>query len=80
MGAPSCAHSAVFFGGTWFFSENTRMTPNPTPGQHWLAEGQRLLAQGNFDGAGELLVRARDEAGTRLAAHNLIEQHFPLLS
>ena len=56
------------------------MTPNPTPGQHWLAEGQRLLAQGNFDGAGELLVRARDEAGTRLAAHNLIEQRFPLLS
>lgn len=33
-----------------------------------------------MDAAGQILVRARDTAETRLAAHNLIEADFPLLS
>lgn len=56
------------------------MNPNPIPGPEALAEGRRLLAQGELDRAGELLARARDERDTRLAAHNLIERHFPRLS
>jgi len=56
------------------------MTNDLTPGQRWLAEGEHLLAQGEHARAGEALTRARDERDTRLAAHNLIERHFPLLS
>ncbi|OJU89487.1 MAG: methyltransferase type 12 [Burkholderiales bacterium 66-5] len=56
------------------------MTQTITQGQHWLSEAERLLAQGDRAGAGELLVRARDERDTRLAAHRLIEREFPLLS
>ncbi|MFD2378071.1 class I SAM-dependent methyltransferase [Ottowia pentelensis] len=40
-----------------------------------LQEGQQRLAVGDRAGASVALVRARAHAATRLAAHNLIEQH-----
>ena len=38
------------------------------------------MASGDMAAAGELLTAARDVAATRLAAHNIIEAQFPLLS
>lgn len=40
-----------------------------------LARGQALLAAGDRAGATALLTAARQQAATRLAAHNLIERH-----
>lgn len=45
-----------------------------------IAEAQALMNRGELEAAGQLLVQARDVAATRLPAHNLIEEHFPLLS
>ena len=45
-----------------------------------MAEAQALMNRGELEAAGQLLVQARDVAATRLPAHNLIEEHFPLLS
>ena len=45
-----------------------------------IAEAQALMNRGELEAAGQLLVQARDVAVTRLPAHNLIEEHFPLLS
>jgi SAM-dependent methyltransferase len=45
-----------------------------------VAEAQDLMARGDLDAAGQLLAAARDVPATRLAAHNLIERHFPALS
>ena len=44
-------------------------------GQRLLHEGRRLLAQGDRVGAAQVLVRARDERDTLLAAHALIEDN-----
>ncbi|MDO5086344.1 MAG: class I SAM-dependent methyltransferase [Comamonadaceae bacterium] len=40
-----------------------------------LAQGQRLLAQGQAEAAAAALMQARQHPATRLAAHNLLEQH-----
>lgn len=45
-----------------------------------IAQAQCLMANGDQQAAGELLLAARDVAATRLAAHNVIEAHFPALS
>lgn len=45
----------------------------PSLGHDLLQEGQRLLAQGDREGAAQVLTRARDERETLLAAHALIE-------
>ena len=45
-----------------------------------IAEAQGLMARGDFDAAGQLLIAARDMPASRLAAHNLIEREFPSLS
>ncbi len=45
-----------------------------------LAQARTLLERGDLEGAGPLLVEARDAPATRLAAHNLIERRFPALS
>lgn len=45
-----------------------------------LAQARTLLERGDLEGAGPLLVEARDAPATRLAAHNLIERRFPTLS
>lgn len=47
----------------------------PTLGQRLLQEGQQRLAQGDRTGAAQVLVRAREERDTVLAAHALIEDH-----
>lgn len=55
------------------------MTTTPTTatnsGQQLLAEAQRLMAAGNLEGASPLLLQARADKDTMLAAHALIEQH-----
>lgn len=53
---------------------------NPSYSIDPVAEAQALMARGELDAAGRLLVAARDVPATRLAAHNLIERHFPSLS
>lgn len=56
-------------------SENaSTTTPDP------VTQARTLMGRGEMEAAGQLLVAARDVAATRLAAHNLIEEHFPLLS
>ncbi|QNP49955.1 class I SAM-dependent methyltransferase [Diaphorobacter aerolatus] len=55
-------------------SENTQAAQSP------IESAQALIARGDMNAAGELLTAARDVAATRLAAHNLIEAKFPLLS
>lgn len=45
-----------------------------------LAQARALMAGGDLEAAGQLLVQARDVPETRLQAHNLIEQSFPALS
>lgn len=56
-------------------SENaSTATPDP------IAQAKILMGRGEMEAAGQMLVAARDVAATRLAAHNLIEEHFPLLS
>lgn len=56
-------------------SENNLAFPRDT-----IPQAQALMARGDQQAAGELLLAARDAAVTRLAAHNLIEAHFPALS
>ena len=56
-------------------SEKNLLPPNDP-----IAQAQFLMASGDQQAAGELLRAARDAAATRLAAHNLIEAHFPTLS
>ncbi|WP_353235160.1 class I SAM-dependent methyltransferase [Diaphorobacter ruginosibacter] len=56
-------------------SDNASTT---TPGA--IAQAEALMNRGEMEAAGQLLVAARDVAATRLAAHNLIEERFPLLS
>lgn len=51
------------------------MTQPSTLGAQLLREGEQLLAQGDRTGAAQVLVRARAERDTLLAAHALIEQH-----
>ncbi|GAB2455469.1 hypothetical protein GCM10027082_02500 [Comamonas humi] len=54
------------------------MTTTPTtasPGQQLLAQAQQLLADGDPAGASPLLLQARAEKDTMLAAHALIERH-----
>ncbi len=46
-----------------------------TAGQRLLQEGQNLLARGDYEGAAQVLARARDERDVVLAAHALIEKH-----
>ncbi|CAN7224834.1 class I SAM-dependent methyltransferase [Acidovorax sp. LjRoot129] len=46
-----------------------------TPGEQLLDEGRQLLARGDRVGAAQVLVRARDERDTLLAAHRLIESN-----
>lgn len=53
---------------------------NPSSPNDLIAQAQSLMAGGDLPAAGELLLAARDVAATRLAAHNLIEAHFPTLS
>lgn len=45
-----------------------------------IAEAQYLMARGDLDAAGQILVAARDMPKTRIAAHNLIEREFPSMS
>ena len=54
---------------------NTHSLQAASPGQALLAEAQLLLAAGNREGAAQVLLRARAEKDTLLAAHALIEQH-----
>lgn len=56
-------------------SEKNLLPPNDP-----IAQAQFLMASGDQQAAGELLLAARDAAATRLVAHNLIEAHFPTLS
>ena len=44
-------------------------------GQQLLAEAEQLLTAGNREGAAQVLLRARAEKDSLLAAHALIEQH-----
>ena len=53
----------------------TSTNDETSQGHRLLEEGQRLLAQGDQVGAARVLVRARDERDTALAAHALIENH-----
>ena len=53
----------------------TSTNDETSQGHRLLEEGQRLLAQGDQVGAARVLVRARDERDTALAAHALIEKH-----
>ena len=53
---------------------------NTSAAAHPIAQAQALMASGDMAAAGELLTAARDVAATRLAAHNIIEAQFPLLS
>ena len=57
-------------------SSDNASTTTPDP----IAHAKALMARGEMEAAGQTLVAARDVAATRLAAHNLIEEHFPLLS
>ncbi|MBF5004011.1 class I SAM-dependent methyltransferase [Diaphorobacter sp. NR2-3-3-1] len=57
-------------------SSDNASTTIPDP----IAEAKALMGRGEMEAAGQALVAARDVAATRLAAHNLIEEHFPLLS
>lgn len=50
-------------------------TPTPSAGQQCLAQAQQLLAAGDPVAASPLLLRARAEKDTMLAAHALIEQY-----
>ncbi len=59
-------------------SENASSTATDTA--NVIAEAQALIHRGEMEQAGQLLVQARDVPATRLAAHNLIEAQFPLLS
>ena len=52
-----------------------RMAAVPSVGQQWLEEGRELLAQGNREGAAQVLGRARGERDVLLQAHGLIESH-----
>ena len=54
----------------------TTTTPDASStGQQLLVEAQQLLAAGNREGAAQVLLRARAEKDSLLAAHALIEQH-----
>ena len=54
----------------------TTNSPSATSqGQQLLADAQLKLANGNFEAASGLLLRARAEKDVMLAAHALIEQH-----
>ncbi len=53
---------------------------NPVLAHDPLAQARALMAGGDLEAAGQLLVQARDVPETRLQAHNLIEQSFPALS
>ena len=54
----------------------TTTTPDASStGQQLLIEAQQLLAAGNREGAAQVLLRARAEKDSLLAAHALIEQH-----
>ncbi len=53
---------------------------NPVLAHDSLAQARALMAGGDLEAAGQLLVQARDVPETRLQAHNLIEQSFPALS
>ena len=54
----------------------TTTTPDASSyGQQLLVEAQQLLTAGNREGAAQVLLRARAEKDSLLAAHALIEQH-----
>lgn len=57
------------------YPENPTTAPNDP-----IQQAQALMARGELQAAGDLLLACRDAATTRLAAHNLIEAHFPALS